>query len=93
MDIKHKILAFYSDAASLEVQFYTDSNPDGVVYRIDIPIVDGKYPTQEELKKFIIGYSPVWQMQRIEDIKTAVVPDYLAALEPKPEPTDDTQEA
>lgn len=77
MEINHEILRFYPESGSLEVKYTTDFLPEGLIYNIDVPIVDNKYPTPDELEKLIIGYRPIWQLERINALKSAQIPKHL----------------
>lgn len=80
MNLQYKILCFYPENGSIEVNYYCDEFPDGITYNIDLPIVDNKYPTLDEIYALILHMKPTGQLQRLLDLKNAIVPDYLAKL-------------
>jgi hypothetical protein len=80
MNLQYKILCFHSEIGSIEVNYFCDEFPEGLTYNIDLLIVENKYPTLEEIYGLILQYQPTGQLQRLLDLKNAVVPDYLAKL-------------
>ena len=81
MNIQHETLYFDPDTGSIGVRYFNDEFPSGYVFNIDLPIVDGRYPNEEELNAIIEVHKPVGQLTRIVDVKNAVVPNTLSALQ------------
>lgn len=86
MNIQHEITAFSPVTGSMLVRYFSEEVPDGLVYNIDIPIVDGAYVGQTEIDALVEAMTPVGQLERIAKLKQAPIPPALAALIP-PEPT------
>ena len=84
MIIKYDILEFVPNIGSIIVKWYCDEVPDGLVYNVDLPIVDGQYPEQHELHDIIKQFEPTGQLERIADLNRAQVPEYLDKLIYKP---------
>ena len=80
MIIKYDILEFVPNIGSIIVKLYFDEVPDGLVYNVDLPIVDGQYPEQHELHDIIKQFEPTGQLERIADLNRAQVPEYLDKL-------------
>ncbi len=80
MDIKHEILDFEPSIGGILVRYYTDNFPSGFTYNIDLPVVDGKYPTEEEIQEIIKHYEPRGQIERALAIESTSVPASLLNL-------------
>lgn len=71
MEIKHKIISADATFGQIQVRYYTDENPVGFVYAIDVPIVDGAFISGAVLTAEIESRSPTWALQRISEVATA----------------------
>lgn len=80
MSIQHKILSFDSANGSVLVRYFTDENPNGYIYNVDVPMIDGEYVNEEELIAHIKQLAPAGQLERVDAIKIANVPDYLSNI-------------
>lgn len=59
MKVEWKIVKFDKERGSIEVNYFDKKLlPEGATYNIDLPIVDNKYPTEEEITKIINGNIP-----------------------------------
>lgn len=86
MDIQHEILSFDPTIGGITVRYYTESNSVGFTFNIDLPIENGSFPDETGVNSLVELYKPSGQLKRLEDIKTAVVPAFLAAkILPAPE--------
>lgn len=91
MNIKHEIISFDSVTGAILVHYFTDEIQQGYAYNIDLPIVNGMLPTEIEIEEIINLHSPRVQLERIEAMKTATVPEYLANLIPSTSEVTSTQ--
>lgn len=82
--MQYEIVSFNPATGSSLVRFYTDDFPAGLFYNVDIPLVDGKFISGEELKSHIMAFAPYGQISRAIDVARAEIPDELALLVPKP---------
>jgi len=80
MNIKYDILEFIPYSGTIVVKWHCDEVPNGLVYNVDLPIVDGQYPEQHELDNIIKQFEPTGQLERIADLNRAQVPEYLEKL-------------
>jgi hypothetical protein len=80
--IKYEIVNFYPETGSISVKYYTDIFTEGWIYNLDLNVDNGVYPSQEEINNLIEFYSPRGQIERIEKVKTAEVPDHLKSFIP-----------
>lgn len=85
MNIQHEILSFDENIGGVLVRYFTDSNPTGYIYNIDVPMIDGEYVSEIELNTHIEHLAPKSQLQRVEEIKTAKLPAYLSSIVAKQE--------
>lgn len=86
MQIKHEIIDFSPEYGSVLVKYTTETNTQGLVYNIDLPINEGKYPTIEEIETILVFNEPKGQLERFDLIKTTPVPNYLTNLIAPPPP-------
>lgn len=80
MEIKHDIVSFNPDTGSIEVHYYSDSFPGGVVFNIDLPITDGQYPSNEEIEALIQHHNPVGQIVRAVTLQGVEPPASLLSM-------------
>ena len=80
MNIKYDILEFIPNTGSIAVKWYCDEVPYGLVYNVDLPIIDGHYPQEHELDGIINRFEPTGQLERIAELNKAQVPEYLEKL-------------
>jgi hypothetical protein len=93
--VQYEILYFDPVTGTVSVRYYCEDNPEGLVYAIDVPIVDEQYASEEELIQLIELMKPTGQLHRITVAKLVEIPQYLQDLIPPPieepvieEPTD-----
>jgi hypothetical protein len=79
MNIQHEIISFDAASASVLVRFFSDSVPEGLTYNIDLPIQEGRLPSQEEIDEVIRAYRPVGQLERLAQIPLVEIPEFLLA--------------
>jgi hypothetical protein len=82
MNIQHEIINFDSNTGSLLVRYFTDAYPQGLSYNIDLPVVDGVYPSYEAVLDLINHMAPKGQLERAVSIATTPVPYYLKSYAP-----------
>lgn len=70
-----KIVSFNSGTA--EVLFWTDKFQEGLKYSVDIPVVDGKFLSGDELTNHIMSFAPFGQIERLVSVKNATIDDPL----------------
>jgi hypothetical protein len=80
MNIKYDILEFVPHIGCIVVKWYCDEVPQGLVYNVDLPIIDGHYPHYEELDEIINRFTPVGQLERIAALSKVKIPEYLDKL-------------
>lgn len=80
--MQYKIREFNKATGSALVQFYTDELPEGLMYNVDIPIVDGQFVSGETLNAHIMGFAPFGQISRLVELRS--VPDPELVIEPFP---------
>jgi hypothetical protein len=80
MNIKYDILEFVPHTGAIAVKWYSDEVPYGLVYNVDLPIVNGNYPALEELDNIIKNFEPRGQLERIAALNQAKIPEYLDKL-------------
>jgi hypothetical protein len=77
MNIQNQIIAFDSSFGSIVVKYFSDEYPEGMVYNIDLPIVDGAYPSEQEIQALIENMKPAGQMERLVAVRSATPPANL----------------
>jgi hypothetical protein len=80
MNIKYDILEFIPNTGTIVVKWYSDEVPYGLVYNVDLPIIDDSYPELHELDNIIKQFQPTGQLERIAALRNAQVPEYLEKL-------------
>lgn len=80
MEIKHNIRTFNPDTGSIEVHYYADNFSSDFVYNIDLPILDGKYPSKEEIDAIINMMKPTEQIKRMAALTKVQPPADLLAF-------------
>lgn len=69
--MNYEIKAFDKATGSTLVRFWTDDFPAGLIYNVDIPIVEGAYLSGSDLDTHIRSFAPHGQIERIVVAKTA----------------------
>lgn len=82
MNIKNEIISFDPTTGTILVRYFTDDIQPGYTFNIDLPIVDGMLPLEDQLQQTIDLYSPRIQFERIEAMKIVNIPQYLKNLIP-----------
>jgi hypothetical protein len=81
MIIKHEIIGFDPASGSILVKYFSDELADGLIYNIDVPVVDGRYIVGESLNTLINAFAPTGQMHRVDELKKGIVnSDEIQAL-------------
>lgn len=79
MQQTYKIVQFNASTGQLVVEWH----PDFPRVSIDLPIdVNNKYPEGQDLETYISGFVPVWELERMEKLKSVVNTDAILALLP-----------
>jgi len=91
MNVKYDIIEFIPYSGTIVVKWYCDELPDGLVYAVDLPIVDNSYPKLDELGGIIKQFEPTGQLERAIQIRNVTIPEELKCYiqkppEPEPEP-------
>ena len=82
MNIKYQFLSFDKNSGSVLVRYFTDNNPDGYIYNLDVPLNNNQYVNEIEFIDYVEQFIPKNQLQRAEQIKTITLPKYLSDLIP-----------
>lgn len=72
--MNYEILNFDSLTGSIDVRFWTDDFVEGLVYRIDVPVVDGRYVDGSELEAAIMSFAPHGQISRLLSVRALEQP-------------------
>jgi hypothetical protein len=84
MNIKYKILAFYPQSGTIEVNWFCDELPEGITYCIDLPIENNQYCSMEHIETMIKFQTPRIQIERTLQIRNIPIPEELKSYIPKP---------
>lgn len=77
MQIDYKIINFKEETGQLIVEWH----PDFPHVSIDLPIdSENKFPVGKELDTYIRGFVPVWELERIERLKSVTNVDQIVSL-------------
>lgn len=69
MNIDYRIENFHERTGSIQVRYFNTVLPDGVVFSINLPLTDGRYPQGDALDRLIRGYAPRDIFERAESIR------------------------
>ena len=75
MNIQHQIIEFNPTTVSIVVKYWAEQFPEGLVFNIDLPIVDGQFPADEEIENAIKAHEPKSQIERLIQTQTLNIPD------------------
>jgi hypothetical protein len=84
MTIQHEILSFNPLTASILVKYYSTDCSEELIFNIDLPIEDGKFPEPEQIEEIIKFNAPKAQLERLNAVKTVQVPTFLSEKIPSP---------
>ena len=77
MNIQYEILNFDPVNGSVLVRYFNDDSE--LVYNVDVPIENGSYVSELELRQLIVQMQPTFQLSRTSAIKNLETPEYLKA--------------
>ena len=80
--MQYKIRDFNAATGSLLVQFYTADFPDGLMYNVDVPLVNGEFISGQALDDHIMIFAPYGQIERAIALRNAAAPNVV--IEPLP---------
>jgi hypothetical protein len=75
MGIQHQIIEFNPTTVSIVVKYWTEQFPEGLVFNIDLPIIDGQFPPDDEIENVIKTHEPKSQIERLIQTPTLNIPD------------------
>jgi hypothetical protein len=75
MDIQHQIIEFNPTTVSIVVKYWAEQFPEGLVFNIDLPIIDGQFPSDDEIENIIKLHEPKSQIERLIKTPTLNIPD------------------
>lgn len=70
MNIEFRLVDFHQKTGSLQISYFNENIPDGVLFSINIPIVEGAYLQGDALVSLINSYAPLDIFERAATIKT-----------------------
>jgi hypothetical protein len=82
MNIQHEIINFNPYSGSINVRYFSKEVPDGLIYSIDLPLVNNVFADFPEIEKLIDIHCPTGQLKRIAELKTAIIPNSLIPYVP-----------
>lgn len=74
MEIQYELLEFYPETGSIQVRFYNDDLPQGVMFSISLPIGGGRYPQGADLDRVIRNHVPTDIFERARTLKAIAPP-------------------
>lgn len=74
MTISYEIVGFHQSTGSAQVRFHNDDLPEGVVFSINLPVTEGRYPQGDALDSLIRSYAPVDIFERAAQLKSVPPP-------------------
>jgi hypothetical protein len=77
LNIQHQIISFDAHNGSIEVKYYCDAYPQGLIFNIDLPFDEGDFPSQDVVDQLIQFNVPKAHIKRILGLQQAVPPQYL----------------
>lgn len=74
MEIQYEMVEFYPETGSIQVRFYNDDLPQGVMFSISLPIGGGRYPQGADLDRLIRNHVPTDIFERARALKVIAPP-------------------
>lgn len=78
--MKHQITSFDAARGYITVLFSTDDDKEIGEYAIDLPVVNGAFPSVESIENLINVYKPTYQYERETSLATGLDGSHIAAL-------------
>lgn len=78
MHIDYQIVSFHRPTASIQVRYFNEDLPDGIMFALNLPVVDGKLPRGEALEQLVRNQAPRDAFERAAALRDADVPDELS---------------
>ena len=83
MNIKYKILNINAAAGQFTAMYFDEEllpESEGYVYTYDIPIIDGKAASIEDLKELVRGLIPTHAFERLAALRKGIDTSHLEGL-------------
>lgn len=84
MNIEYRIIRYHKPTASVQVNYFNADIPDGVMFSLNLPVVEGQLPQGPVLEAFILQHAPRDMFERAASLREAEVPAELAAVSTTP---------
>ena len=72
MDIQTEVISFNPTTGSLVVRYFCAEVPDGLIYNIDIPLVDNEFVGLNEINNLIELMKPTGQLERVKKLTEGI---------------------
>lgn len=78
MHIDYQIVSFHRPTASIQVRYFNADLPDGIMFALNLPVVNGQLPRGEALEQLVKSHAPRDAFERAAALRNADVPDELS---------------
>lgn len=82
MKIDYQIVSFHKPTASIQVKYFNDDLPTGVMFSLNLPVVEGRLPQGQALEDFVLRQAPLDMFERAAALRQATAPAELEGLSP-----------
>jgi len=80
MQIDYQIVAYHKPTASIQVKYFNDDLPSGVMFSLNLPVVEGRLPQGPALEDFVQRHAPQDIFERAAALRDGVDPSELQGL-------------
>lgn len=80
MDIDYQIVSFHQPTASIQVRYISEDLPHGVMFSLNLPLLNGRLPRGDDLHQFVKSHAPREVFDRALALRGADVPAELSKV-------------
>lgn len=85
MKVEYQIVSFHKPTASIQVKYFNDDIPSGVMFSLNLPVTEGQLPQGQALEDFVLNHCPHQMFEQAATLRNAAVPAEIEGL-PAPKP-------
>lgn len=87
MKIEYQIVSFHKPTASIQVRYFNDDLPSGVMFSLNLPVVEGRLPQGQALEDFVMQHAPLQIFESAQALREASLPSEFDGLPPPAQPS------
>lgn len=80
MKIDYQIVSYHKPTASIQVKYFNEDLPAGVLFSLNLPVAEGRLPQGQALEDFVLQHAPIQMFESAKALGEASSPSELDGL-------------